>query len=205
MIDRAAFFAAVRKSLFGGKLKTAQVVGLERILVECELRDVPDRGQIAYVLATAYHETAKTMEPISEWGSGDGKDADPWDDYLEKYDTGKLARNLGNTPEADGDGVLYAGRGFVMITGKRNYADWGRRLGVDLLRAPALALDPGYAARILVEGSKLGTFTGKKLSDYINGPKRDFVNARRVINGKDKAATIAAYADKFLTALTAKS
>jgi hypothetical protein len=120
------------------------------------------------------------MLPIREKGSGDGKDADPWDDYLEKYDSGKLARTLGNTLEADGDGVLYAGRGFVQITGRRNYEDWSKRLGVDLMRTPDLALQPDHAARILVEGMKLGTFTGKKLDDYISGAARDFRNARRI-------------------------
>jgi hypothetical protein len=48
---------------------------------------------------------------------------------------------------------------------------------------------------------KLGTFTGKTLDDYIAGSARDFRNARRIINGTDKAAAIAAYADTFLAAL----
>lgn len=37
------------------------------------------------------------------------------------YDTGKLAVKLGNTPEKDGDGQKYKGRGYLQITGKANY------------------------------------------------------------------------------------
>lgn len=37
------------------------------------------------------------MVAIREKSSGDGPDADPWDDYLQKYDTGRLAAILGNT------------------------------------------------------------------------------------------------------------
>ncbi len=174
-MNRAAFFTSVRATLFGGRLKPSQVGGMERILNECEAQSVTDKGHVAYILATAYHETAFTMQPVTEYGS-------------EKYLKGKKY-------------WPYVGRGYVQLTWDFNYRDWGKRLGLDLLKNPDLAKDPKIAARILVQGMILGTFTGKKLTDYINGPKRDFVRARRVINGSDKAALIARHAGNFLKAL----
>jgi hypothetical protein len=46
-----------------------------------------------------------------------------------------------------------------------------------------------------------GLFTGKKLSDYFNDKKTDWRNARRIINGLDKADTIARYAQNFYNCL----
>lgn len=151
---------------------------------------------VAYMLATAWHETSYTMLPIKELGSYQ---------YLSKYDTGRLARILGNTPEADGDGQFYAGKGYVQITGKDNYRKFSLLLNIDLLRFPDLALDPVIASKILVIGSLRGLFTTKKLSDYIrHGYRLEFVSARRVINGNDKALDIALHAEKFLECLILK-
>jgi hypothetical protein len=49
--------------------------------------------------------------------------------------------------------------------------------------------------------SNRGDFTGVSLENYFNAAKDDPVNARRVINGLDKANLIAGYHDKFLTAI----
>lgn len=146
---------------------------------------------VAYMLATAYHETAFTMKAITEYGGVS---------YFDKYDTGILAATLGNTPEKDGDGYKYRGRGHVMITGYDNYKKFTDILGINLVDNPDLALDSIVSAKILTIGSLQGTFTTKKLSRYIKYglEYNEWVNARRVINGTDDNKPIADYAIKFL-------
>ena len=99
------------------------------------------------------------------------------------------------------DGQKYAGRGHVMITGATNYKRIGSKIGVDLFNNPDLALVSDNSVKILVMGMKEGWFTGKKLSDYIMRTTKDYKNARRVINGVDKAQKIANEATIFEKAL----
>ncbi|PSH68499.1 carboxypeptidase [Phyllobacterium brassicacearum] len=154
-----------------------------RLLVESCEREGLLRNQCAYVLATAWHETGAYKYMREIWGPTSAQ---------KRYEGRK---DLGNT--VAGDGKKFMGRGFVQITGRRNYTDWSRRLGLDLLKEPQLAEQPEMAVHIIVKGMKLGTFTGKKLDDYVTLSKSDFVNARRIINGTDKAALIAGYAEQF--------
>lgn len=104
----------------------------------------------------------------------------------------------------EGDGYLYRGRGYCQLTWKNNYHKLGDALGVDLVADPELASDPELATRIILLGMRDGLFTGKDLSDYL-GPEApessntepDYFNARRIINGVDKADVIARYARAF--------
>lgn len=111
--------------------------------------------------------------------------------------------DLGNTQP--GDGRRFKGRGYVQITGRSNYTKWSQRLGIDLINNPGLASDPANAAKILVLGMRDGSFTGVGLSNYINGSKQDFFNARRIVNGTDKASSIAQIAERYLNALRSAS
>jgi len=109
--------------------------------------------------------------------------------YFDKYEPStKIGKALGNT--APGDGYRYRGRGFAQLTGRGNY----RKFGIEA--TPDDALNPEIAARILIDGCLKGSFTGKKLADYST-----FAGMRRVVNGTDKAAEIAAIADGFSAAL----
>jgi hypothetical protein len=151
--------------------------------------DIPDIRWAAYMLATVQHECANTWKPIVERGTPE---------YCRKYDPGtKLGTALGNTQP--GDGYRFRGRGYVQITGRTNYARLGRMIGRgdDLVRTPELATDHDIAYRIMSVGMRAGAFTGKKLSDYISAGKCDYKNARRIINGVDRADLIAGYAAKF--------
>ena len=196
-MDREAFFNNVRSSPFGGSLFQRQVDGCNAILDAWENSDLTDDRWLAYMLATTYHETAQTMQPIKEYGN---------EAYFKRMydiegDRPAKAKELGNVNP--GDGAKYCGRGYVQLTGRTNYTDMSKRIGVDLVGNPDLALDPSHASFIMFEGMTLGTFTGKKLSDYLSGSKTDYVNARRIINALDKADTIAKYAEDFERAIAA--
>lgn len=186
-----AFFDAVRASLFGGTLAQPQVEGIEIVVSTWERAGDGDDRKLAYLLGTAFHETARTMQPIHEYGKRS---------YFDKYEPGtKIGAALGNTLK--GDGYRFRGRGFVQLTGRANYRKAGEKMNADLLANPEQALEPAVAAMALIRGSLEGWYTGKKLGTYINAEKADFTNARRVINGTDRAADIAGYADKFLVAI----
>ncbi|MDQ3063498.1 MAG: hypothetical protein M3R14_11670 [Acidobacteriota bacterium] len=51
-------------------------------------------------------------------------------------------------------------------------------------------------------GMTNGSFTGKKLSDYFNPNKGEWVSARRIINILDKANLIAGYGKQFYAAIS---
>lgn len=181
-IDRGIFFAQIR-SLFG-RMSRSQVEGLNSLLDAvggCLINEA------AYMLATAYHETAHTMQPIEEYGKGRGRD------YGKRL---KMSRK----PYSDTLPIYY-GRGYVQLTWYENYDKAGRLLKLDLLRQPELALQADVAAKIMREGMFDGWFTGKKLGEYIGLRTAEYVSARRIINGMDKAQFIAGYAVVFELAL----
>ena len=181
-IDRGIFFIQIR-SLFG-RMSQSQVEGLNSLL------DVVGGcliNEAAYMLATAYHETAHTMQPIEEYGKGRGRD------YGKRL---KMSRK----PYSDTLPIYY-GRGYVQLTWYENYEKAGKKVGVDLLNEPGWALSAPIAAKIMREGMIEGWFTGKKLNDYVGLRTADYVSARRIINGMDKAQFIAGYAVVFELAL----
>ena len=144
------------------------------------------------MLATSFHETARTMMPIEEWGKGKGK----------SY--GRKIKQSGQ-PYAWPDQIYY-GRGDVQLTWYENYERMGELMSLPLLEQPELALDPDISAQILVEGmilgkSNRGDFTGLSLENYFNTHRDDPFGARRIVNGLDNARTIAGYHYKFLEAI----
>lgn len=197
LADPIAFFNAIRSSkALGPSLTSDEVSGCEAILSACA--GFP-ASWAAYALATAVVETAGTMQPIKEIGGGAY--------FRRMYDIEgerpAKAKELGNlTP---GDGARYCGRGYTQLTGRSNYAKAEAALGVPLVADPDLALTPEIAAKIMRRGMQEGWFTGKSLSTYLPAIAdiHQFANARRIINGTDRAVEIAGYALEFQSALKA--
>lgn len=196
-MNRQAFFDSCRKGIMGPALDAGEVSGSEAILDAMQGTPI---SHCAYALATAWHETAHSMQPISEYGGNSY--------FFRMYDPQgqrpKLAKAYGNVNP--GDGVRYRGRGYVQLTWRVNYRKFGRLLHIPLEDNPGLAMEPGYAAQIMRQGMDGGLFTGKAFSHFLpnDGPaiRGAFVNARRIINGADKAGLIADYAIQFQDALT---
>lgn len=156
---------------------------MRRMVEEAKKYNLP-QDQLAYIFATAHHESVFGYR-MEEYADGSA------------YEGWKV---LGNTEE--GDGKRFKGRGYVQLTGRTNYQKYTDLYGVDLINNPELASDHEWATKILFHGMANGTYTTKKLSDYLKDDgSLDFVEARRVVNGQDKAQEIADLAQKYLEAL----
>lgn len=182
-MDKANFYEALRPRL---NLTEQNVFGLEKVFDYGAQRQTPI-NQLAYILATAWWETAQTMHPVIEayWMSEDWR-----------------RRNLRYYP--------WHGRGLIQTTWERNYREMGKRIGVDLIKNPEALLDWPAALPALFIGMEEGLYTGKRLDDYIDDidesdeeDLREFANARRIVNGTDKQVTIGKLALRFERALKA--
>ena len=202
VFDRQRFFAAVRNAPFSGKLSGGQVQGTELVLDEFE-RIAPDGDarHLAYMLATAFHETAATMQPVRETLAASDDAAIIILDRA--YAAGRLGQVTTPYWRRDAEGKSWLGRGLVQLTHKPNYVAMSAVTGIDLVARPERAMEPEVSATILVEGMLQGSFTGRRLSQYFNAQSEDWVGARAIINGRDRAELIAGYGRSFNTALTA--
>lgn len=204
-IDSKLFFNKVRSQF--GSLKQSQVVGFERILDEWDRRQLTDLRWFAYILATAWHETAFAMQPVIETRQPSEPENPSVDKAIARLERSWAAGKMPWVKSAywrkNARGLSYLGRGLPQLTHEANYAIMAPIVGADLVGNPDLALEPKYAIPIMFEGMLRGSFTGKKLADYFSAAKNDPANARRIINGTDKADLIAGYHTKFLAALKA--
>ncbi len=185
-MDRAVFFASVRRSNFEGRLKQGQVEGLSRIL-DYRATAWPKMidEELAYVLATAQWESSHSLQPIEEGYPLIG-------DRLRAYQ-----KKLKYWP--------WFGRGLPQLTHETNYIKFGIRNPDDMLKWDE-------SLRVLFEGMVLGRFRNAKLADYITAEAQDYVHARNIVNGRrkgeelpDRAREIAALAVDYLKALRAAS
>ena len=170
---------------------------MEAIFNEWERQQLTDQRWLAYILATAFHETAKTMQPIEEFGKGKGRD------YGKKLKMGggPGKRILYTTPDK-----IYYGRGHTQNTWYENYqaltraaAKAGRNW--DFLNQPELLLTMEPSIWATFFAMQTGLYTGKRLLNYFNDTMEDWTNARKIINGLDAADLIAGYGKNFFAAL----
>ena len=127
----------------------------------CE-QGLNDRESIVAVLATVGTEVASFC-PINEFGG---------ESYFTRMYEGR--RDLGNTEP--GDGARFHGRGFIQLTGRANYQNYGRKLGVDLANDPELALSPEVASRVLAR-----YFKDRRIA--ADARRGDWEAVRRKVNG----------------------
>ncbi len=174
-INRPATFGLI-KSYFG-VLKQSQVDSFNLFFDEW---DGKDKRHLAYILATVWHETAKTMLPIEEIGKGKGK----------------AYSKLEN-------GISYYGRGHVQVTWLVNYQALTRanKKGWNFVKHPELLLQNEPSIWATFYGMRTGLFTSRRLDQYFNEEKTDPINARKIINGLDCAEKICDYYNKFYNSI----
>jgi hypothetical protein len=178
----AQFFTTIRDPKRCGPLKQAQVEGFGTALAACAGAPL---AYAAYMLATAWHETNATMQPVREayWLSED------WRRTHLRY-------------------FPWYGRGYVQLTWEGNYdkadaecAAAGLIQRGQLLADPDLAMRPDVAAFIMRRGMEEGWFTGVKLAAVLPASgvatRVQYMNARTIINGRDKADLVEDYAQWF--------
>nr|WP_245314345.1 hypothetical protein [Rhizobium sp. R634] len=158
-----------------------------------------DRRWLAYILATAFHETVYTMQPVRETLAE--SDARAIEILEAAFAGGKLSWVRAPYWRPDEDGRSWLGRGLVQLTHKRNYEAMSVLTGIDLVAEPDRAMEMEVAVTILIEGMLQGSFTGHKLEDHLNPTTEDWLNARRIVNGTDRAEKLAAYAMVFDAAI----
>jgi len=130
--------------------------------------ELTDRAMVVGALGTIRAET-EGFVPISEFQSK--FNTPPGGAPFSLYD-----KRLGN--KAVGDGARYRGRGFVQLTGKSNYVEYGNKIGYDLDNNPEQANAPEVAAVLLAV----------YLSDHAKAFREAVANnnlaaARKLVNG----------------------
>lgn len=200
-INRRFFFDSVRLRLFDGAMKASQVQGLTAILNkwEAEAAALDDRW-LAYMLATAHHETGRTMQPVRETFAA--SDAQAISRLNAAYASGVLTWVAKPYWQRDADGKSWLGRGFVQLTHKANYRKLSDQTGIDLTTDPTAAMSLDAALAVMFVGMRRGSFTTHKLADFFSGATEKWKDARRIINGTERAELVASYAIKYYGAIS---
>jgi putative chitinase len=122
---------------------------------------ITDPTELAQFMAQVSHESGG-FKYLTELGK---------DSYFQKYEGRK---DLGNVQP--GDGVKYKGRGYIQLTGRANYAKYGKIIGVDLENNPELAATPENGAKLAV--AYWNDRVKKRVKDF-----KDTAAVTKIING----------------------
>lgn len=229
-MNKAAFYDSLRTTLYSPfGVAAMAIITLDAIAAQAAARKV-DIYDVAYMMATAFHEVGPTLLPKRESlnysvdallgnfsrarisaadaqrlgrkpGEGPLSEARQIQIANKVYGGEWGRKNLGNTGPSDG--WLYRGGGLPQTTGRRNYLEVSKLTAVDLVARPDLIVRADIAVHALVACMIEGTYTGKKLSDFILPSQ--FKEARAIINPDvaKNGEKIAGHARDFLTALQA--
>ncbi|MHB8666513.1 MAG: peptidoglycan-binding protein [Burkholderiales bacterium] len=144
------------------------------VLAALDAAQLRDRPMVLTALATIRAET-ESFEPVAELPSRYNTSPDPNGYAFDLYDRRK---DLGNTGPPDGE--RFRGRGYVQLTGRANYATYGRNIGLEgqLIENPELASQPAIAAKLLAAFLK---DRERRIKEALLDS--DFAGARRLVNG----------------------
>lgn len=186
------YYLEINKTLYNGKLSDKQIAVMEVFFTMFKELNIIDIRYIASTFGNIYHETDTTFMPIEEYGKGKSKP------YGKKI---KYNKSTYNTPDK-----IFFGRGFTQNTWYEIYETLTKEAknqgkGWDFLNNPELLLEIEPSAWATIVAMTKGLYTGKKLSNYFNTTTCDFKNARRIINGLDRAELVEQYSIKFYKAL----
>ncbi len=175
-MNRKEFYIKLKDNGLFKAITQSQVDGIEAVLNEWQANAYTDIRWLAYELATIYHETAKTMQPVKEKGGLA---------YLKSKSY-----------------YPYYGRDLLQTTWLQNYKKVKAFTGIDVVTNPDLIADLNTSAKVALHFMVNGLYTGVGLGKFFNARRNDPINARKIINGTDKAELIAGHYDRFLSALT---
>ncbi|QNA87781.1 hypothetical protein G4G28_03580 [Massilia sp. Dwa41.01b] len=197
-VDKDKFYErckpAFPKHVFSGKSRE----GFEHIFGYWEKTEHTDPRWLAYILGTAYRETAGMMQPVREGLCK--SDACSIRAVTQLVNKRNVERNIkkkklmANYALPDEHGRSYFGRGYVQLSLKENYQTMSKTMGWkdELVGNPGLVLDPERSVAILVEGMTRGLFTKRALKDDFNEHREDWITARKIVNPYSSRAEITA-------------
>ncbi len=208
-VDEKTFFSKVRALMHRRGLKDIQFQTYKQIIKYWnDHPDINDRRWLAYVMATAYHETQ--LRPVRE---GFKKS----DAAARKHVRWMWNKRIITLPYHRPDpvtGQVYYGRGYVQLTWAQNYKKMGEAIGMGdkLYRNPDLVLDPEIASKVLFVGMLKGKFRyskrtrpkgWQKLRLFFNKKTENWYRARNIINGdlRKNGNRIAGYGRKYGSAI----